>query len=176
MSRCVGSCKQDGATHHTSSGDICHCCKNRWPCLEKRSRTPHQKSPSQRDDYCICCLQTWPCKGYLSTEPEFPHQKSDARYGVANKHKCLKCQEEWPCKAVRESRIQVAIFDVLPNSRTSEGVNRWTRTVSVRADNVVSMTLSQCNTGCVDKSHWIVETKGLGGIPRKFEGKLRSIG
>lgn len=174
----------------------------------------HQKSQSTRDDYCLRCLQSWPCIEYLKANPDRDiHQKSDARYGVANRHKCLKCQEEWPCtreredrtrrakestnrgphrvngvrhyretcdgedycsgctanewpcKAVRESRMQVAVFDGIDGHK-----------YSVRSDNMLSLTLETCSLGCIAKYHWIVRTKGAGGVPRRFGGALRSVG
>lgn len=91
MTKCLGSCTQDGSVHHTTSGQRCHCCKQEWPCggylasAENTKKTPN---------YCVanCCR----------TEIQDTHHTSAGR-------SCHKCEQNWPCQLSGVAKRRAAV-------------------------------------------------------------------
>lgn len=166
--RCI-----QGGIHHAEWTRDCGVCRTPWPCDYALSH-PEENKPL---DYCYCG-SSWPCRVITqeniedrrerATGNRKPHFPVTDSFGMPT---CISCNEMWPCDwnkkrlETPKPQLQVAIFEEI-----SSGLSH-----SVRADNLDSLILQRCNKGCPEGYHWLVETKGAGGMRRKFEARLVSV-
>lgn len=186
MTKCLGSCTQDGSVHHTTLGQRCHCCKQEWPCagpivgpIVSPFCVTYCCSSEIQDTHhtlagrsCHKCQTDWPCQssGVAKRRAQVEEAKKtsgcvmrgssscpDAHHTTAGR-KCHKCNADWPCPAFDQ--------DVL--ILTSCGGTPFR---SVRGDNARNLWAEKCYH--CRKPLVNVKTNREGGLPLYVRGHLK---